>query len=475
MTWLAIVEIVWVVGLCVWIILERRSPVATLAWILVLAWLPLLGIAVYLLIGPRRLHRKRRRYRKARARFSEVSQAMRAACGPPTGLCSGNETWLQVMGLVERAGEAPPLRARQVELFSNGDACFAALEQKIAGARHHVHLEYYIWEPDETGTRLRDLLCRRAADGVHVRLLVDAIGSSRLTRRFLKPLRESGVEVARFNPVSLARFRPGLINFRTHRKIVICDGTSGFIGGINICDDHSAQVKGPDAWRDTHLLVEGPPVAWLQLVFLEDWHFATGNAPYSPEYFPPAEAPCDGPWVQIVASGPDQDFYAIHKLYFAAIAGARHRVWLTTPYFVPDEAVLSALVTAALRGTEVKILVPKRGDSWLVTAAARSYFDELVQSGVRVFEYQPAMLHAKTMVVDQDIAVVGTANLDNRSFRLNFEVVAAIYDSQVAARLAELFEGDLLRSKEYSLRQAKRASMLKRLGEATARLLSPIL
>lgn len=474
-TLLAIAEVVWVLMLSVWLILERRSPVATLAWIFALAWLPLLGAAVYFLIGPRRLRRKRRRYQIVRGRRHEMSAALGVG-GEEKGAPLSVDAWQeQFMDLVERAGDGPPMRASRLEILPLGDACFDAIAEAIARARHHVHLEYYIWEPDQTGTRLRDLLCEKAREGVHVRFLVDAIGSSALGRRFLRPMREAGVEVARFNPLSLARFRPDLLNFRTHRKIVICDGHVGFTGGINVSDDVSFRVKGKDAWRDTHVRIEGPPVGWLQVVFLEDWHFATGVAPRQAAYFPDRQAACDGPWVQIVASGPDHDLYAIHKFYFAAIAGARERVWITTPYFVPDESILTALVTAALRGVEVKLLVSVSGSPRLALAAGRSYFEDLVRARVRIYQYGPAMLHAKTLVVDRDVAVVGTANMDNRSFRLNFEVMAAIYDGPTAALLAEQFEADLRHAKEYRVRDARRTPLVQRMTEATARLLSPLL
>lgn len=475
LTLLAILEVLWVLGLSIWIILERRSPAATLAWIFALAWVPLVGIGVYLMIGPRRLRRKRRRYHFAR------SQVVRA-CGTMPGLGDGrafqpavDPRVAQLMTLVERSGQGGPMRARRWEMFFSGDACFAAMEKAIAEARHHVHVEYYIWDRGQVGTRLRDLLCDKAQSGVHVRFLVDAIGSGTLNRRFLRPMRASGVEVAWFNRISLARFRPGLVNFRTHRKIVICDGNLGFTGGVNVSDDHSERIRGRAAWRDAHLAIEGPPVGWLQVVFLEDWHFATGGAPSGAAYFPPEQPDCPGPWVQIVASGPDHDTYAIHKFHFAAIAEARQRVLLTTPYFVPDESILSALTTAALRGAQVKLLVPKKGNSRLVSAASRSYFEDLVRVGVRVFEYGPAMLHAKTLVVDDEIAVVGTANMDNRSFRLNFEVMAALYDRSAAALLAERFDENLRHAAEYSMRRAKRTPWLERISQATARLLSPIL
>lgn len=473
-TWLALGETVWVIGLCAWIILERRSPVATLAWVLALAWIPVLGIPLYLLIGPRRLRRKKLRHRRSRSRVIEASQGWRSRTGGAsrTALPAGND-W-QLVRLAESAGQSPPAQARQVELLFGGDACYQAIEFAILEAQHHVHLEYYTWQPDRVGTRFRDLLCDKARSGVEVRLLVDAIGSAWFGRRFGRPLRQAGVQFACFNPLSPARLRPDLVNFRTHRKIVVCDGRVGFTGGINICDEHAESVQGTQAWRDTHLRIEGLPVCDLQLAFFEDWHFATGGAPTARAYFPEQDSAASGPWVQILASGPDEDFYAIEKFCFAAIAGAQRRVLVTTPYFVPNEPLLLALTTAALRGVDVQVLIPQRSDSRLVTAAARSYSEELVRVGVRVHEYASSMLHAKTLVVD-NVALVGTANMDNRSFRLNFEVAAALFDEGIAGALAETFQADLHHAVEYRLRTARRTPLWQRTSEATARLLSPLL
>lgn len=471
---LLIVEVTWVVGLSGWIILERRSPTATLAWIFALAWLPYVGIVLYLLIGPRRLHRKRRRYARARLNVAQASSELQAL--PPAALAAlpADPGLAQFMTLARRTDHAPPLRADRLQLFFSGDDCYANIEEAIEAAEHHVHLEYYIWNPDRTGARFRDLLCRKARQGVHVRLLLDSIGSSATRRSFLRPLAAAGAEAAWFNPLLARRLRPGSINFRTHRKIVVCDGHVGFTGGMNVCDEHSAAASDKAAWRDTHVRIDGPPVGWLQRVFLEDWYFATGGGPTHAVYFPCDEAERNGPCVQIVSSGPDHDWYAIHKLYFTAISAARRRVLVSTPYFVPDDAILTALVTAALRGVDVRVLVPRKTDSRLVTAAAQSYYDELLRAGVQVYEYGPRMLHAKTLVAD-DIALVGTANMDNRSFRLNFEVLAAIYDAGTAAELAEAFAADLRFAQHYSARGAARVPFFRRLTQSTARLLSPVL
>jgi cardiolipin synthase len=243
---------------------------------------------------------------------------------------------------------------------------------------------------------------------------------------------------------------------------------------MNITDVHSAEFSG-SFWRDTHLRVEGAVVATMQRIFMEDWYFAAEELPpLDRGYFPPTQT-AGAHVVQIVASGPDSDSFAIHKLLFTAITEARDRVWATTPYFVPDEPILTAMITAALRGVDVRLLVPRKGDSRLVDLAARSYFPELIEAGVHIFEYEPRFIHAKTLVVDDDVAIIGTANLDNRSFRLNFEIAAVLYGAPEAALLARAFEEDNRQSREVQLSDLDRAPFFRRLGQAGARLLSPLL
>lgn len=465
--------LLWVALVAVGLILERRSPAATLAWLLALLFMPYFGFLVYLLFGPRRLRRRRLRYGRARARLIQSTHRLHQDRTELPGFPNtGLERQLAI--LLERTGQGAPAPAAEVTVLETGDDCFQAIEAAIEAATHHVHLEYYMWQPDWIGTRLRDRLAAKARAGIQVRLLLDAIGSDRITDRFLQPLREAGGMVAWFNPISLRRLRPNHINFRSHRKIVVRDGRIGFTGGVNVSDDHSGTRSGPAAWRDTHLRIEGEPVHRLQFIFLEDWYFATDQAPFEPEFFPPPPEPSAGPWLQIVESGPDNNRYAIAKLYFSAIAGARRRVWMATPYFVPNEALTAALITAALRGADVRVLAPKRSDSRLVTAAARSYYDELASAGVHIFECGPPMLHAKLLLVDESIAAVGSANFDNRSLMLNFEAMAVIYDAGLAAHLADSFEADLRHASRY-VKPGRRATLGQRLAESTARLLSPLL
>jgi cardiolipin synthase len=432
--WIAALWGVYVLVLALWIVRQRREPVATLAWLLALAWLPVVGWAVYWWLGPQRIRRKRLKRLKAR------SELNRARLPRPTGdPADGRER------LVEASTGMAPTLARSLELITGGERTFDALFAAIGEALRSIHLEYYIFEPDSVGTRLRDLLVARARAGVAVRLLLDGLGSRRCSPRFLAPLQAAGAEVAWFHPLRLGHllWRPTL-NLRTHRKIAVIDGRIGFTGGVNISDSQSERASAA-AFHDLHLRMEGEVVAALQLAFAEDWHYATGHKLLDPEHWPPQ--PPGAIRCQLVPSGPDNPLAPIHRLYVDALHTARQRVWMMTPYFVPDAAVLLALTSAALRGLDVRLLLPSRNDSRLVRAAARSFYPELLAAGVRVFEFQPRMLHGKALLVDDATAIIGSANVDPRSFWLNFELSVLCRDAGVAAALGRRIEADLQQSR----------------------------
>ena len=499
--------LLWIAGSVVFMLLQRRPPTTTLAWIIGFVTLPLLGALMYFFFGPRRLRRRKLGRQLAKRLAGRMAPD---ETGAELSAAFAGEPHAQLARLAIRYGDTPPRRNQRLELYDDGDDTYRAIEAAMAAARDTLHLEYYIFEPDVIGRRWRDLLVERARAGVEVRVLVDALGSKRCGGRFWQPLVEAGGEVRRFNPPRLLRLQSNLINFRTHRKIVVVDGRLAFTGGINVASGHSGLSSGSTAWRDTHLSVEGYAAHDLQRVFLEDWLFA-GNrdgrdgrdgredregrdgrdgrrgrpgrrrrdpvlsAPQADldRWFPPLP-PASGPWVQIIDSGPDEPRPSLHRFLFAAIASAQKRLWLTTPYFIPDDPMLAALATARARGVDVRLIVPHAGDSWLVSRAASTFTEEMLTEDVAVFEYQPTMIHAKTMVIDDDLTIVGTANMDNRSFRLNFEVAAAFYDPEVTARAAAMFERDLTRCRPLSVR-GSRGPLLDRLVASAARLAAPLL
>lgn len=484
-TILTTAEVVYVVVLAIWILLEKRPPVSTIAWILALIALPYAGFVVFFFFGPRRITRRRMKHRLARGK-ARGRESTAKLTEPPVLPQPADIRVAQLEKLAIGSGEPASAPCEEVTIFHDAASTYEALGDAIREAKLFVHVAYYIFDSGRAGTRLANLLMERAKAGVTVRVLVDDVGSNLMTTAMVADMRAAGVYFARFNTVTFTRIR-SRIDFRNHRKIVVCDGTVGFTGGINICDDYVPEERSKDRrskrrvrrdqpapWRDTHVRLKGDAVRWLQLIFLDDWQYTTGYTARKPEYFPPPTN--KGEYrVQVVASGPDRELEPIQRLYFAAIALAQKRVLVTTPYFVPDAPVLTALTTAALRGVDVRILVPRLSDSLIVTAAARSYFDDVLAAGGRVFEYQPTMIHSKTIVVDDFFAAVGTANMDNRSFRLNFEVTAILYGEEHASELAAQYERDLKLCKEIDV-AARKASPLKwRLGEAGARLLSPLL
>ena len=468
--------LLWVVLACASLLMDRRSPTATLAWIFAFIALPLVSGIYYMVFGPRRLHRRKRRYGVARAMAGSVSAYLRSSACETKPQLSPDAQGLAHVGRRLMMGE--PTLASEVELLDDGDAKAAALEKAFNSAAHHIHVEYYIWEPDRVGEHFRDLLAAAAGRGVEVRVLYDAVGSPRLDARFWKPLADTGGEVRPFNALRFSITRLHFANFRTHRKIAICDGIVGFLGGMNLHDPAAPTRSGKDAWRDQHVRIVGEPVRKLQRLFLENWTYAGGEFRLSnktlPLYFP-AAANCsaDAYAVQIVASGPDDETAPMHAFFLAAMATARKRIWIETPYLIPDEPFESGLRVAELRGVDVQVIVPREGDSKLVTMASRTYCQSLAKAGIPVHEFGPPMLHSKTMVIDETVAVVGTANLDNRSFRLNFEVAAAFYDERVIRHLARRFEQD--RRHSHKLTTKRRSQMVTQLLESLARLTSPVL
>ena len=452
--------LIWVGG---WIVLQKREPVATLSWLLGLAALPYLGFLIYYVFGPQKI--KRHRLRRGRSRVGLPASGEDAADGES----------LELLRLGEATTGLHASSATTAQLLVDGGATYAALIEEIGRARHHVHLEYYIFAADRSGAALRDALVERARAGVQVRLLLDAVGSAEMPRAFLAALIEAGGELAWFHPMRFGRIwkRPWL-NMRSHRKIVVVDSRVGFTGGINITDEEDERLR-PDAYRDLHLRLEGDVVRALQLVFVEDWAYATGTRDFIGEIartLPPSRP---GPIAaQVLTSGPDSSWEAIHRLHVGAIHAARQRVWLATPYFVPGEAAMMALTSAALSGLDVRLMVPRASDSKMTTFAARSYFDELIAAGVKIYEYGPRLLHTKALLVDEALAIIGSANFDSRSFRLNFEVSMLFHDAGVASALAQLIEGEFAHAPRVRPDRA-RSLWRTQLPEALARLFSPLL
>lgn len=461
------------------ILVQRRESGATIAWLLAIIFLPYIGALLFWAIGTRRIRFRQRRRARAVAAVAPGLAAStqcvrRFESTEPGATVHLPEPALALSRLTDRL-EKPSCSGNSVEVLIDAEATFSRIHSAIQSAEGHVHVEYYIWRDDETGRALRDALVNVAKHGVEVRVLVDDVGSRQADRKFFRELIAAGGKVARFLPVNLLARRL-VINHRNHRKIVVVDGKVAFTGGLNVGDEYFGKNPGAGPWRDTHLRIEGPAAFRLQEVFVEDWFHATDKDLTNAKYFPDP-VPSGDQRVHILTSGPDEKHRSIAMLYFAALTLARERAWLTTPYLVPDPALMAAFKTAALRGVDVRLLVPGKLDEPIVLHAARSFYPDLLGAGVKIFEYDTAaMLHAKTATIDGCWSTIGTANLDVRSFYLNFEVNAVVYGSSVANELERAFERDLGSARRVEPSEFDRSRPWKqRAIEGAARLLSPLL
>jgi cardiolipin synthase A/B len=456
-----------VFALIIRIVLQRRETATTLAWAFFLMLVPCLGVFAFWLLGANRFRLRRWRRRQADSTL-DSRLAPLACCDEGTHESFPADPGL--LRLVSRLDGAAQ-HGNAVRLFRAGKETFDALEEAIDAAVHHVHLTYYIWEPDSTGARLRDALTRACARGVEVRLLLDDAGCVSTPDAFFQSLVEAKGRLARFLPMGrLGRHLS--VNHRNHRKLVVVDGQVGFTGGMNVGDAYAGLSE---PWQDAHVRVEGPAVPRLQEIFCQDWWQTTDEDLATDNYFPATRSAGDE-WVQFVASGPnDGRWHAIHMILVSAISRATTRVWLETPYFVPDRALSLALETAALRGVDVRMLLPGRSDHPLVLYAGRSFYGRLLAAGVKIYEVPKAFLHAKTATIDSSVATVGSANLDQRSFSLNFEANAFFFGPTVAGALEASFEATQGEAIEITLADYETRGRVRRLAEAAARLLGPIL
>lgn len=459
---------------------ERRQPSATLAWLLTLIFLPALGLLFYAVFGTTRARRVAKKRAVAVARVGDVvrKHAVHQKLSSPGGSKLDPRTH-SLLRLGEGLTRTPASVGNQAEMLINAPQTYRSMIQAIEEARDHIHVEFFIIQPDRTGQSLRDRLTKRASEGLAVRVIYDAIGSKNLPRDFWQPLIDAGGEAAAFNPFSnfWERWRRrDRIDFRNHRKLVIVDGRIGFTGGINVGREYLGLDPERGFWRDTHIRLTGPAVLSLQQTFAEDWFTACGRLIEEPRYFPDPAPEDRGPYaVQVVDSGPDRKYPPISYFYTQCFALARDRIWLASPYLVPSPAVEQALIAAALRGVDVRILAPLKPDKRIVMLASASYFGELLEAGVRIFRYALGFMHAKTIVVDDWVGTVGSANLDMRSFHLNFELNAFVYGKEFTDAMAAQFRADLEQAQEYTLQNEKSVGLPIRLLRAGARMLSPLL
>lgn len=465
-----------IICIVVLIILENRSPLKTIAWAIVLVLLPVVGIVIYLVFG--QSFRKRKMF--SRNGFKGIEDQRRLAAVQLKRLqdfpfYSNPQIYekIPLMRLLLNNGLSIVSDDNEVEVYNNGRDTFNAILRELKKATRHIHIASYIIEDDRIGGEVRDILVEKARAGVNVRLIYDDVGSWRLSKKFTQSLEEAGVSVCCFMKVRFP-WLTSKVNFRNHRKIIVIDGKVGFVGGINIADRYIDGVPEIGTWRDTHLCLRGGAVRSLQRIFMTDWYFVKKELLPAKEYLPSIRrgGKCV---VQIVASAPDFDWETIAQAYFYVIATAKKQVLLATPYFMPTSEILNAIKIAALSGVDVRLLIPEKADSIISKWCTESYVEELLDAGVRVFQYQSGFTHSKLVIVDGIVASVGTANLDFRSLETNFEVNAFIFDAKITSELVLQFMHDLDLSCEVTHESWSLRSWSQRLRASLARLFSPLM
>ena len=466
---------------CMRIIYDTRNTTKTLAYLLFALFVPYAGILFYFIFGIN--YRKRKIYnRKLLDNDALGARLKRDVYRYTKQTFNENDAVVQnnreLAYMLLNDSRSPLTAHNAVEILVNGEKKFPEVIKALQGAKNHIHIEYYIYDDDETGRLIEQILVQKAREGVKVRFIYDDFGSRSIRKKMHRRMLEAGIEIFPFYKIFFIPFA-NRINYRNHRKIIVVDGQTAFIGGINVSDRYVNDCKpGKLYWRDTHMRIDGPGVQYLQYLFLADWHFCSDlEVPLDETLFPPYRAYTlrDDKIVQIVASGPDSETPSILFSVLKAINLARQEILITTPYFIPGESLTNALITASLSGISVKILVPGISDSIFVNAAARSYYTELLDAGVEIYRYRKGFLHSKTMVTDREISIVGTANMDLRSFDLNFEVNAVVYNKDIAEKLKDIFYSDLKDAEKIDPERWANRPVLVEMLEKTARLLSPLL
>jgi cardiolipin synthase A/B len=457
------------------VILESKNPERTASWLAIFAMWPFLGFFLYVVFGctPR----------KAKLFYSKHLPGNRLprVSNHQIKEFSSEEIFFQdesagskrLARLLLQSGFAPLTRNNQITVLTNGEEKFKALFIDLEAAQDHIHMEYYIFHADDVGREVSNVLIRKAKSGVKVRMIFDGLGSHQLPKDFIKALIDAGIEIGWFFPLRFPQVI-GTLNYRNHRKLVVIDGKVGYLGGINVGDEYLSRSPKYGFWRDTHFRLEGESVQTMQATFLNDWYFIRQEEITERRYYPRLEA-FGETLVQVIAGGPDSRKESMKELFFTVLATAEKEILLTTPYFIPDESMIMGLKSAALSGINVKVLVQGKPDHKIPYLASSSYFEDLLNVGVEVYRYEKGTLHSKVLTVDEKICIVGSANFDIRSFQLDFELNAMIYNAEITKRLNQDFYQDLKFSIRVDREMHASRPLWQKMKEANARLLSPLL
>ena len=451
------------------VLLEHRQPAKTIAWVLVLSFLPLVGIVLYFFFG-RRTRKDRHIWEKSLNQLTKRSMiefAEQKQLELP-------EEHKELIQLFVNQNFALPFKNNETDVYVSGYEFFPALLAEISKATHHIHIVSYIIDDDPLGRLLRDALIDKARKGIEVRLLFDDVGSWKTPNRFFEQMREEGIEVHPFMPVRFPAFT-GKVNYRNHRKIIVIDGKVGFIGGMNLAQRYVKGHKGI-MWRDTHVKISGAAVYGLQRAFLVDWFHADRTLITDRKYYPDTTITPNNNLIQIVTSSPTNVWEELEQGYIKILLSAKRYVYMETPYFLPTEPIFFAMRTAALSGVDVRLMVSLKTDSKLVQMASRSYLTQTIQAGVNVLCYEEGFNHTKLLVADDNVATIGSANIDFRSFENNFEANAFFYDKSMAQRIKDIFLTDETKCVPLEkIKEINHKSFIYRLWESVVRLLSPLL
>ncbi|NRA23249.1 MAG: cardiolipin synthase [Oleispira sp.] len=438
-----------------------RTSQGTLAWVVALTFIPFISLPLYLFFGSRKFHG----YKKARKAGSKALKRLNQL-----QLFSDQDYQSKIKSTpvipLEKLAHLPQTEQNEIKLLINGEQTFTHIFQSIEAAKHTILVQFYIVNDDQLGQRLQQALIKKSQQAVTVYFLYDEIGSSQLNRFFLKPMTDAGIHCSRFNHFQILRHWQ--INFRNHRKLIIIDGKTCFIGGHNIGDEYLSRDPSLGLWRDTHLQIDGPATLAAQLSFVEDWHWAQDKIPTLNWQ---AYTSNQNSKVLIIPGGPADTVETISLSFVQLILQAQQRLWIATPYFIPDLKVMGALQLAALKNIDIRIILPKKTDNPIVDLAMRSYIAELSQLGIQFYQYNAGFMHQKVMLIDQEASYIGSANLDNRSLRINFELNALIECKQLASQVEQMLNQDLLHCRPYP----EQKHLLQKLLAKAARLLSPIL
>ena len=464
--------VLWIIiiGTILVIVMDNRNPVKTLAWILVLIFLPVVGLVFYFFFGRSQRHERiigKKVYGHLMKKPIAEYMAQPAARLP--------EDYKRIIDLFHHVNQSLPFEGNSIETFTSGDSFIQALLRELQQARQHIHIESYIFEDDAIGRMVRDVLIEKSRSGVEVRVIYDDVGCWHVPNRFFERMREAGIEVRSFLKVRFPHFT-NKVNYRNHRKIIVIDGRAGFVGGMNLAERY---VRGFSwgIWRDTHLMLKGKAVHGLQTAFLLDWYFVDRTLITNRCYYPEQDRSVGNDCImQVVTSSPVGQWPEMMQGYVRILLEAKRYVYMETPYFLPTEPVMFAMRTAALAGIDVRLMVPLHSDAKFVEWASRSYVQEAVDSGVRVYLYTAGFNHSKLLVSDDSLSTCGSTNIDFRSFENNFESNVFIYDNAMALRIKAVFMEDMARCVKYEdYMRSRRLSFTHRLWESLVRMFSPLM